>query len=143
MADSPVGAAAWLVEKWYSWADLSERSFLEVIPPERLLTEVLIYILTDTFVSATWLYAGCGDAVLTELEPGTRVEVPVAVVAFPDPAFPVPPQEFFERSHNVVRYTRMSRGGHYPAVEALDDYLDDIRGFVAELATDAVVEHRA
>lgn len=134
MTDSPVGAAAWLVEKWYAWADVKADTFLKVFPPDRLLTEVLVYILPDRFVTATWLYAGCGDAVLTELAPGERVEVPVAVVAFPDPAFPVPPREFFERSHNVVRYTTMPHGGHYPGIEATDDYVKDIRAFVAELS---------
>jgi pimeloyl-ACP methyl ester carboxylesterase len=130
----PVGAAAWLVEKWHAWADVDPESFLKVFPPARLLTEVLVYILPDRFVTATWLYSGCGDAVLTELEPGERVTVPVAVSAFPDPAFPVPPREFFERSHNVVRYTQMPHGGHYPGIEAPAEYLADVREFIAELA---------
>jgi|SRR5579884_626937 len=134
MTDSPLGAAAWLIEKWYAWADVDPDSFLKVFSPARLLTEVLVYILPDRFVTATWLYAGCGDAVLTELEPGERVEVPVAVAAFPDPAFPVPPRAFFERSHNVVRYTDMPRGGHYPGIEAPEEYLADIREFIADLA---------
>ncbi|TDD83466.1 epoxide hydrolase [Saccharopolyspora karakumensis] len=134
MTDSPVGAAAWLVEKWYAWADVDPETFLQVFSPDRLLTEVLVYILPDRFVTATWLYTGCGDAVLTELNPGERVEVPVSVSAFPDPAFPVPPREFIERSHNVVRYTHISHGGHYPGIEAPEEYVADIREFVAELS---------
>jgi pimeloyl-ACP methyl ester carboxylesterase len=141
MTDSPVGAAAWLVEKWYAWSDVDPESFLKVFPPARLLTEVLVYILPNRFVTATWLYTGCGDAVLTEFEPGERVTVPVAVSAFPDPAFPVPPREFFERSHNVVRYAHMPHGGHYPGIEAPAEYVADVREFIAELAQSQIVDN--
>lgn len=63
------------------------------------------------------------------LPTGQRVEVPTALAAFPDPVFPMPPRAMAEKSHNVVRYTTMPEGGHFPFYEAPDLLIDDLRAF--------------
>ncbi len=58
MMDSPVGTAAWNLEKFYHWSDRRERTFESIFTRDQLLTEVMIYLVTRTFNTATWIYAG-------------------------------------------------------------------------------------
>ena len=134
MFDSPVGVAAWIVEAFHAWADLRQRSFDAAIPKDRLLTEIMLYLVTDSFNPSTWIYVAEGREAYQTLSPGSRIEIPVALAAYPDPVFPMPPRDVAERSHSVVRYTEMPKGGHFPFYEAADSLLDDLRAFARSLA---------
>lgn len=127
--DSPVGAAAWLLEKFCAWSDRRQRDVLGIFTPDQLLTEVTLYLVTDTFTTSTWLYPAYFQEGSATLPEGRRVEVPTAFAAFPDPVFPAPPRAFMERSHNVVRWSAPPEGGHFPALEVPDLYLGEIRAF--------------
>ena len=43
------------------------------------------------------------------------------------------PRRGAEQRYNIVRWTDMAHGGHFPALEAPDLWLDDVRGFFADL----------
>lgn len=133
MLDSPVGVAAWMVDKFHAWSDRRTTAFDVLFPFDRLLTEIMLYLVSDTVETATWIYSASRAEGLVTLPPGRRVEVPTAVAAFPDPAFPVPPRELVARSHDVIRYTPMARGGHFPFYEAPDLLIDDLRAFARTL----------
>ena len=47
MADSPVGVAAWIAEAFHAWSNLRDRSFEQAIPPDGLLDEIMLYVVTD------------------------------------------------------------------------------------------------
>ena len=132
-ADSPVGVAAWIVEKFHAWSDRRERPFGALFTRDQLLTEVMLYLVTDAFATSLWLYAGQERERLDVPPPGRRIEVPVGVAAFPDPVFPPVPRAVAEKSHRVVRYTVMPRGGHFPFYEAPDLLVDDLRQFARGL----------
>ena len=134
MLDSPVGAAAWIIEAYHAWSDRSERSFAELFSFDSLLTEVMVYLVTDTLPTSSWIY-GAKRFEAATLPPGRRVEVPTALAAFPDPVFPMPPRHMAERSHRVVRYTTMAQGGHFPFYEAPDLLIDDLRAFRRQVAS--------
>jgi hypothetical protein len=53
MMDSPVGIAAWLVEKFYSWSDLPNGHIESAHSKDELLTNIMIYIVTRTFNTAS------------------------------------------------------------------------------------------
>ena len=63
-----------------------------------------------------------------------RVEVPSAVALFPaDPPSGMP-REWVERSYSDLRsFTRMARGGHFPAMEEPELLAEDIRSFLRPL----------
>ncbi len=65
---------------------------------------------------------------------GERVEAPSAVALFPaDPPSGMP-REWAERSYSDLRrFTRMPRGGHFPAMEEPELLAEDIRSFLHEL----------
>ena len=128
MMDSPVGLAAWIVEAFYAWSDRRKRSFAELFTFDQLLTEVMLYLVTDAFPTSTWIYGAKRHEAMT-LPPGRSVNVPTGLAAFPDPVFPMPPRQLARRSHNVVQYTEMSFGGHFPFYEAPDLLIEDLRNF--------------
>jgi pimeloyl-ACP methyl ester carboxylesterase len=128
MIDSPVGAAAWTIGMFYKWSDRRSRSFSQIFTRDQLLTEVMIYQLTGTFATTTWIYAGTRQ-IQDFLPEGVRIDVPVAVASFPDPIAPVPPREFVERSHNVVQWSDYANGGHFPFYEMSAEYVEDICKF--------------
>ena len=133
MLDSPVGVAAWIIEAFHAWSDRSERAFEELFTRDQLLTEVMLYLVTDAFPTSTWIYGAKRQEEAT-LPPGRRVEVPTAVAAFRDPVFPMPPRAVAEKSHHVVRYEELPRGGHFPFYEAPELLVEDLRAFCRQLA---------
>ena len=56
--DSPVGVAAWIIEKFYFWSDLKNNDIESVYSKDTLLANIMIYIITKTFNSASWIYYG-------------------------------------------------------------------------------------
>jgi hypothetical protein len=53
--------------------------------------------------------------------------VPAAFAIFPRDIAPQP-REWVERGYtNIVRWTEMPRGGHFPSVEMVDDLAAEIR----------------
>ena len=129
MMDSPVGLAAWIVEAFHAWSDRRKRSFAELFTFNQLLTEVTLYLVTDAFPTSIWIYGAAKRREITTLPPGQRVNVPTGLAAFPDPVFPMPPRQVAQRSHNVVQYTEMPFGGHFPFYEAPDLLIKDLRNF--------------
>ena len=129
MMDSPVGVAAWIVEKFHGWSDLRGGSLESVHAKDRLLTNVMVYLVTRTFNTASWIYYGHRESGDRFLPAGARVEVPVGVAAFPREFIPWPPRRHAERAYNVVQWTDMPRGGHFAALEEPELLVADIRAF--------------
>ena len=60
---------------------------------------------------------------------GQRVEVPTAAALFPAEFLSWPPRSYVERVYNITRWTEMSRGGHFAALENPGELAADIREF--------------
>ena len=58
MMDSPVGIAAWIIEKMYSWSDLKDGDIESAYSKDTLLANIMVYIVTKTFNTASWIYYG-------------------------------------------------------------------------------------
>lgn len=139
LADSPAGLAAWIAEKWRAWVD-SDGDLFKVIGRDELLTTISIYWFTNTIASANRLYReGRQNAV--ELAPGQRVEVPAGFLLeqpgderdrsrnfLEVPRIGAPPRERAERAFaDVQRWTVSEQGGHFPAMETPELFVDEIR----------------
>jgi pimeloyl-ACP methyl ester carboxylesterase len=128
--DSPVGLAAWIIEKFRTWSDCGgdvERVFSR----DWLLTNVMLYWVTETIHSSARLYYESRQQPLS-LSRGNRVEPPVGVALFPK-ELPRPPRSLAERGLNIVRWTEMPRGGHFAAMEQPELLAEDVRAFFREL----------
>ncbi len=134
MNDSPVGVAAWLIEKFRSWSDIRDGDIESVYTKDDLLFHVMIYILTRTFNTASWIYYGRreeGGRILSSDE--KKVEIPTACAIFPAEMLAWPPRSYVDRLYNVTQWTEMPRGGHFAAMEQPNLLIDDIRKFARTL----------
>jgi microsomal epoxide hydrolase len=130
MMDSPVGVAAWIIEKWNAWSDIEGDDIESVYSKDQLLTNIMVYLVTGTFNTASWIYYGRREEGGRLLSPeGRRVEVPTGCALFPAELLSWPPRSYVERVYNVTHWTEMPRGGHFAAMEQPDLLVDDIRTF--------------
>lgn len=128
--DSPVGLAAWIVEKFRAWSDCDgdvERRFTK----DELLTNLTIYWATETINSSIRLYYEHRHN-SSPLKHDERIEVPTAVALFPKD-LSRPPREWAERTCNLQQWTEMPRGGHFAAMEEPELLVEDIRAFFRPL----------
>ena len=123
---SPLGLAAWIVEKFRTWSD-SAGDLERVFTRDELLTNVMIYWVTETMPSSTRLYYETRERPL-RLSPANRVKPPVAVALFPK-EIAMPPRALAERGLNIARWTVMPKGGHFAAMEQPELLALDIREF--------------
>jgi pimeloyl-ACP methyl ester carboxylesterase len=115
--DSPAGLAAWILEKWRSWAD-SGGDLDGRFSRDLLLTILTIYWATGSITTSMrdyfdnrWFEAPLGR--------DDFVRVPTAVAVFPNQFIPDgdPPREWAERLYNLRRWTPMPSGGHFAPTE--------------------------
>jgi pimeloyl-ACP methyl ester carboxylesterase len=124
LTDSPVGLAAWIIEKFRSWSDCSG-DVGSAFTRDELLTNIMIYWVTKTASSSVRLYYESRERPLS-LSRTNRVEPPVAVALFPK-EIPMPPRQLAERGLNVVRWTMMPKRGHFAAMEQPELLATDLR----------------
>ncbi|MEM7687520.1 MAG: epoxide hydrolase family protein [Pseudomonadota bacterium] len=134
LADNPVGQAAWILDKWYFWTDKRAASFDEIYSKQRLIDEVMYYVVTDSFRTSLWPYLMLGVEENAVLPEGEVIDNPAGISAWPDPVFPLPPREYVERSRsNLIYYSTPERGGHFPMVEAPELFVQELRNFADAL----------
>lgn len=125
--DSPAGLAAWIVEKFHGWSESPDGN-----PPftlDQLITNVMIYWVTQSISSSTWLYTAARLKGGMGLGPQERVIAPTGFLSAPFDLFPPPPDDWVKRSYNLVRRTDSDKGGHFAAYERGDELVADLRSF--------------
>lgn len=128
LMDSPMGTAAWILEKFHGWSDLKDNDLFSVYTRDQLLTNVMIYLVNDAIATSVWYYAafmGEGGASLPE---GARCETPTGFAKFPgEKIYTPPPRSWCDRAYNISYWSEQSHGGHFAAMEAPDLFVDDVR----------------
>jgi len=130
LTDSPVGLAAWIVEKFRTWSDCGgdvERRFTK----DELLTNITIYWATGAIGSSFWPYYARLHG-RWPLPDGARIEVPSGYAAFPREIVR-PPRAWAEKIFNIQRWTVMPAGGHFAAMEEPEALANEIRAFFRPL----------
>jgi microsomal epoxide hydrolase len=134
MMDSPVGVAAWIIEKFRGWSDTDSGDIESVYSKDVLLTNIMVYLVTRTFNTASWIYYGRREEGGRVLSPeGKGVEVPTAAALFPKEFLSWSPRSYAERIYNIERWTEMPRGGHFAALEQPELLIEDLRAFARTL----------
>ena len=130
MSDSPAGLAAWIIEKWRAWSGWGDH-FEKLFPRDMLLTNVMLYWVTNSFWSAIRLYSESYYHPW-ELPAGERIQVPTAVAAYPHELAPIV-RKRAERYYNVVHYHDYPEGGHFAIHERAEEMAADLREFFRPL----------
>ncbi len=134
MMDSPVGVAAWIIEKMRGWSDIKNGDIESVYSKDILLSNIMVYLVTKTFNTASWIYYGRvaeGGRFLPK--EGLPIKVPTGVALFPKEYLEWAPKSYVERIYNIQRWTKMPKGGHFAALEQPDLLVKDIIEFAKDL----------
>ena len=130
MMDSPIGVAAWIIEKMRGWSDLQDGNIESVYTKDLLLSNIMIYLVTKSFNTASWIYYGRreegGRTLPKEHLP---LKVPTAIAIFPKEYLEWAPKSYVERIYNIKQWTKMPKGGHFAALEQPDLLIKDIKQF--------------
>ena len=144
LADSPVGLAAWIVDKWWMLSDCMRPEeaprggdILRRFTLDELLATVSIYWFTQTTNSSMRLYReAVRPSAEVEAEVGSRVRLRDSERIAPPTGFarlvrgtPLPPRSWCERAFNIAHWTAFPEGGHFPAMEIPDLLLAELRDF--------------
>jgi pimeloyl-ACP methyl ester carboxylesterase len=129
LEDSPVGLAAWLVERRRAWSDCGgdvETRFSK----DDLLTTVSIYWHTRTIgTSMRFYWESMGGALWSPIhDADPPVPTPSGFAIMPEDNILVP-RKTAERYANVQHWTVMPRGGHFGPAEEPELMVEDLRRF--------------
>jgi len=139
LADSPVGLAAWMADHDARSEELIVRVFdggSEGLSRDDILDNITLYWLTNTAVSSARLYWSTmqlgGKGGFFDIR---GVQIPVAVMAYPDEIYQAP-QSWAERAYaKLLRYNRLPKGGHFAAWEQPETFVTELRAGFKSLRT--------
>lgn len=128
LTDSPIGQAAWILEKFRAWTDC-DGDPLNVLGRDELLDNVMLYWLTQSAASSARLYWESFGSV--ERHP---ITIPTGVSVYPREIVP-PVRAWMEAGDfkNIRYFAEMDKGGHFAAFEQPAAYIDDVRAWARTL----------
>ena len=129
LADSPMGLASWIIEKFQRWGDC-ENGVDAQFGRDALLDNISLHWFTGAGAASVRLYRESAR------DPGSsgRMTVPCAVLMPLRDGIMVPaPREWADRFCNVQRWTIMEKGGHFAEWEVPQIVATDIRQFFGGL----------
>jgi pimeloyl-ACP methyl ester carboxylesterase len=128
LADSPVGQAAWIYEKFAEWTDTNGEPERELSRDE-MLDNITLYWLTDSAASSARLYF---ESFATDFST-QKLDLPVAVSVFPGELFR-PLRIWGERIYSKLFYwNEVARGGHFAAFEQPELFVAELRASFGKL----------
>jgi pimeloyl-ACP methyl ester carboxylesterase len=131
LTDSPVGLAAWIVEKFRAWSDCGG-DLESVFSKDQLLANIALYWFTGAIGSSFWPYYARMHGPW-HVPQGETVDVPAGFAAFPREILR-PPRSLAARVYSDLRrWTAMPKGGHFAAMEQPEPLAEEIRAFFLPL----------
>src|SRR6266853_898112 len=127
LADSPVGQAMWIFEKFQAWSD-NKGDPAEAISVDRMLDDVSLYWLTDTAASSARVYFESFAKDFARMP----LELPVAVSIFKGDFFG-PPKVWADQTYSKLFYwNEVPKGGHFAAFEQPRLFVAEVRNSFAQ-----------
>jgi pimeloyl-ACP methyl ester carboxylesterase len=121
LTDSPIGQAAWILEKFWAWTDCNGHPE-NALTRDEMLDNIMIYWLTGTAASSARLYwqsfgsFSAGD-----------VNVPTGCSIFPREIFVCSRRWASNRYKNIIHWNELDRGGHFAAFEQPELFVKEVR----------------
>jgi microsomal epoxide hydrolase len=131
LTDSPVGLAAWIVEKFRSWSDCGEIPE-SAISRDHMLANITLYWFTGAIGSSFWPYYSRRHSA-GPIPPGGTIDVPTGYAAFRKEIIRPPRSVVRETYTNIQRWTEINEGGHFAAMEQPVTLARDIQEFFRPL----------
>ena len=126
LTDSPVGQAAWILEKFRFWTDCDAEP-LNLFSKDELLDNVMIYWLNSTAASSARLYWESFASLKNN-----EIKTPTGVSVYPKEIVP-PVRKWMEQGQfkNIFYWSEKKKGGHFAAFEQPSIFIDDIRDWAS------------
>ncbi|WP_382304434.1 epoxide hydrolase family protein [Herbiconiux sp. UC225_62] len=122
LADSPVGQAAWIYEKYQSKTDNQGRAE-DALSVDTILNQISLAWFTDSAASSAHIYWENRSATMA----GPKLTLPVAVTVFPRD-IPRLPRSWVEDAYSdLIHFGEAPRGGHFAALEQPEILVDELR----------------
>ncbi len=131
LTDSPVGIAAWLVEKFRTLTDC-DGDPANALSRDEMLTTITLYWVTGAIGSSFWPYYARMHGPW-QLPDDATIDVPTGYAEFPKEVL-LPPRSVASALYtDIRRWSHMERGGHFPALEQPHALAEEIREFYRPL----------
>ncbi len=126
LADSPIGQAAWIVEKFWAWSDSGD-DLWSTFTRDEILDNIMLYWLGNAGASSGRLY---WESLATGFNPH-RTPIKAGCSIFPREIF-APPRHWVEKQYtNLVYWSEVDRGGHFAALEQPELFVQEVRNCFA------------
>jgi len=128
LADSPVGQAMWIYEKFQAWSD-NKGDPAEAISVDHMLDDIGLYWLTDTAASSARVYFESFAKDFARMP----IDLPVAVSIFKGDFF-TPPKVWGDQTYsNLFYWNEVPKGGHFAALEQPELFVAELRKSFAQV----------
>ncbi|MED6282089.1 epoxide hydrolase [Characodon lateralis] len=132
--DTPVGLAAYILEKFSTWTDhdfrnLEDGGLTRKFSLDDLLTNVMIYWTSGCIIPSMRFYKENFGKVLDAPHAKIPVYVPTGFACFPNELMHTPKLWVKQKYHNLISFSPMQRGGHFAAMEEPQLMAEDIQKF--------------
>jgi pimeloyl-ACP methyl ester carboxylesterase len=121
LADSPVGQAMWIYEKFQTWTDC-DGTPENVLTRDEMLDDIMLYWLTNSATSSARLYWESFFRL-----PRVVVDLPVGFSLFPKELFVSPRHWAAEKFTDIRYWNELPRGGHFAAFEQPELFVQELR----------------
>jgi pimeloyl-ACP methyl ester carboxylesterase len=129
LADSPIGQAGWIIEKFYQWMDCQGHPE-NIVTRDELLDNVMLYWLPDAGASSARIYwESFGSNRLDQ----PAVEIPVGASIFPKEIFKTSERWAKKRFKQLVYFNVLDKGGHFAAFEQPVTFVTELRNCFAQM----------
>ena len=127
LADSPIGQAAWILEKFYQWMDCDGHPE-NIATKDELLDNVMMYWLTNSAASSARLYWESFGS--TGAAP---IDLPTGCSIFPKEIFKTSERWARKRFSQLIHFDVLDRGGHFAAFEQPGTFIDQVTACFRQL----------
>lgn len=123
LADSPIGQAAWILEKFYQWMDC-QGDPTNIVSLDELLDNIMLYWLPDAGASSARIYwESFGSNTLSS----APVAIPSAISIFPKEIFKSSERWARKRFSDLLYFNVLEVGGHFAALEQPEIFVSELR----------------
>jgi pimeloyl-ACP methyl ester carboxylesterase len=130
LVDSPAGQLAWIIEKFEEWTNMDVDLPDKAVDRDHLLTNISLYWFTRTGASAAnFIY----EATHSNAPWAAESSVPTAFAAFNVRHVEKAMRQMVDPQNRVGHWSNFEQGGHFPAMEAPDLLVNDMRVFFRHL----------
>jgi len=124
LADSPIGQAAWIYEKFNDWTDNTSGPE-SIFSMQEMVDNIMLYWLNNAGASSArryWVHQHSHE----EQQRG-KIILPVAFTAFPGDIIGTPEHLAEARIQQLVSWREAERGGHFAAWEQPEIFVRELR----------------